>query len=45
MFSTADKLQPDDVIDKLFEANDANDKLKSFDAKYESSSRTFTITF
>lgn len=45
MFSTAEKLQPDDVIDKLFEANDQSDKLKSFDAKYESSSRTFTVTF
>ena len=45
MFSTADKLQPDDVLDKLFETNDQTDKLKSFDAKYDSGSRTFTITF
>ncbi len=44
-FATAEKLQPDDVLDKLFETNDANDKLKSFDAKYEASSRTFTITY
>jgi hypothetical protein len=33
------------VLDKLFEVNEQTDKLKSFDAKYDAASRTFTITF